>query len=192
MKQVPREHPFLFGVTVTSAKTAVADMLTQTALLNRHWTEVDLGRVSTFALYGALYLGCVQYWLFVKVYPRLLPLASRFAALPFQAKLRDGRGFLSVLAQVGLDQGLHWPLTAVPAFYYFKGLGEGEPLEVSLAALREHWRSDVLACWAFWLPADALSFGLLPTHLQVPFAAMVSFAYTVFVSSRRGEPLGEI
>ena len=189
--KVPRQQPLPFGVAVTSAKTAAADVLTQKVVLRREWAALDLARVSVFALYGALYLGGVQYWLFCRVYPRLLPLASRFAALPFGAKIRDTRGFMSVLAQVGLDQGLHWPLSAIPCFYYFKGLGEGEPLAASAAALRQHWQSDVLACWAFWLPADALSFGLLPLHMQVPFAAAVSFAYTAFVSYRRGGRLGE-
>ena len=123
--KVPRQQPLLFGVAVTSAKTAAADVLTQKVVLRREWAALDLARVSVFALYGALYLGGVQYWLFCRVYPRLLPLASRFAALPFGAKIRDTRGFMSVLAQVGLDQGLHWPLSAIPCFYYFKGLGEG-------------------------------------------------------------------
>ena len=91
--------------------------------------------------------------------------------------------------QVALDQGLHWPLSAIPCFYVCKGIGEGEPLAWTLGALRANWRADVLACWAFWLPADALSFGVLPLHWQVPFAAAVSFVYTSFVSFRRGERL---
>ena len=94
-----------------------------------------------------------------------------------------------MIAQVALDQGLHWPLSAIPAFYLFKGVGEGLPISASLRALRQNWRADVLACWAFWLPADTLSFGVLPLHWQVPFAAAVSFAYTAFVSFRRGERL---
>ena len=136
-----------------------------------------------------MYLGGVQYLLFNKLYPRVLPRASAFAAKPFTAKLQDTRGLAAVLAQVGLDQGFHWPLCAIPAFYLFKGWGEGEPAGAVLKALRCNWTSDVLACWAFWLPADALSFGLLPIHWQVPFAAAVSFVYTAFVSFRRGERL---
>ena len=138
---------------------------------------------------GALYLGSVQYYLFCKAYPRILPRVSAFAALSPASKLRDGRGLASVLAQVALDQGLHWPLSAIPCFYLFKGWGEGEPLASTLSTLRRNWSSDVVACWAFWLPADAIAFGLLPMHWQVPFAAAVSFAYTAFVSFRRGERL---
>ena len=112
-------------------------------------------------------------------------------AKPIAAKMRDARGLASVCAQVGLDQGLHWPLSAIPAFYVFKGWGEGEPLSATMRALRRNWASDVIACWCFWLPAHALSFGLLPMHWQVPFAAAVSFVYTAFVSFRRGERLTE-
>jgi hypothetical protein len=186
---LPREQPLLFGASVTCVKTAAADVLTQTAGLGRGWSELDWRRIGVFALFGALYLGGVQYALFVKIYPRLLPLASTYAAMNWRAKLADGRGFASVLAQVALDQGLHWPFAAIPCFYLFKGLGEGESIGATGRALRQNWSSDVLACWAFWLPADAVSFGVLPLHWQVPFAAAVSFAYTSFVSFRRGERL---
>ena len=189
LASLPREQPLLFGVGVTSVKTAAADVLTQRAALRRRWSDLDWSRACVFAVYGALYLGGVQHFLFVHLYPRLLPLASRFAAAPFAAKLRDPRGLASVLAQVACDQGLHWPLSAIPCFYLVKGLGEREPLAASLSALRTNWRADVLTCWAFWLPADFVSFGVLPLHLQVPFAAAVSFVYTAVVSFRRGERL---
>lgn len=182
----------LFGVGLTSVKTVAADLLTQKAALRRPWREVDVRRMGVFAMYGALYLGAVQYFLFMHAYPAILPRANHFAALPFSAKLRDGRGLASVLAQVALDQGLHWPLSAIPCFYLFKGLGEQIPLATTWAALRDNWPSDVLACWAFWLPADTISFGILPLHWQVPFAAVVSFAYTAFVSFRRGERLQSV
>lgn len=186
---LPETRPFLFGAGVTCVKTAAADALTQTAGLGRSWHEIDLQRLGVFAFYGALYLGGVQYVLFMRVYPKLLPLASSFAAKGLRGKLSDGRGFASVIAQVALDQGLHWPLSAIPCFYLFKGIGEGEGVGASMRALRRNWTSDILACWAFWLPADALSFGVLPLHWQVPFAAAVSFVYTAFVSFRRGERL---
>ena len=138
---------------------------------------------------GALYLGGFQYLLFSKLYPRLLPHASRFAASAARTKLRDGRGFASVLAQVGLSQGLHWPFVAIPCFYLFKGWGAGETPGATLSTLQQNWASDVAVCWAFWLPTEFLSFGFLPIHWQLPFVAVVSFAYTSFVSYRRGERL---
>ena len=189
---LPRENPFLFGVGLTSVKTAAADGLTQRAALRRRWSELDLKRAGIFGIYGALYLGCVQYGLFVKLYPRLLPLASGFAAAPLASKLRDHRGLASVLLQVGLDQGLHWPLSAIPCFYLFKGLGEGSGIAASMQALRSNWSSDVLLCWSMWVPAELISFGVLPLYWQVPFAAAVSFAYTSLVSFRRGAPLNMV
>ena len=47
---LPREQPFLFGVGLTSVKTAAADLLTQRAALGRVWQEVDVRRVGVFAL----------------------------------------------------------------------------------------------------------------------------------------------
>ena len=90
------------------------------------------------------------------------------------------------MSQVALDNAVHYPLSAIPFFYVVKGFGEGETIGASLAALRRNWAADVLACWAFWLPAQTVSFGALPLHWQVPFTAAVSFAYMAFVSFRRG------
>ena len=61
---VAKSHPFAFGVSLTCFKTACADVFTQRAVLERRWSEIDLRRVSIFAAYGLLHLGCVQHFLF--------------------------------------------------------------------------------------------------------------------------------
>lgn len=183
--------PFLFGVGLTSFKTALADVWTQRVVEHRPLENFDLRRVSIFALYGLLYLGVVQYALWAVLFPRLFPSAAAFAALPFAAKLRDGAGQRAVLGQLAIDQGLHWPFAAIPAFHVMKGLGERRSVLASLRSCRAVWLSDVKACWAVWIPAGLINFGLMPIALRVPFAAFVSFGYTAFVSYRRGAPLAE-
>ena len=187
LRSLPREQPLLFGSGLTCVKTLSSDVFIQRVVLKRSWDKVDRRRVGIFAMYGALYLGGVQSLLFLHLYPRLLPLASKFAAAPLAAKLRDGPGFASVLAQIALDQGLHWPLSALPCFYVIKGIGARMPLRDTWAALRANWVSDVFVCWSIWVPAEVISFGMIPKHWQVPFAALVSFGYTAIISYQRGE-----
>ena len=165
---------FLFGVSLTSFKTALADAWTQRVIERKLMKDVDLRRVGIFALYGLLYLGAVQYCLWAILFPRLFPGAATTR---------------SVLCQVAIDQGLHWPFAAIPAFHIMKGLGERRSVLSSLRSCREVWWEDVKACWAVWVPAGLINFSAMPIALRVPFAAFVSFGYTAFVSFRRGAPV---
>ena len=182
---------FLFGVGLTSLKTALADVWTQRVILKRSLAALDRRRVLIFAAYGLCYLGLVQYWLFVLAFPALFPSAAMFAALPLAAKLGDHRGQRAVVCQVALDQAIHWPFFAIPMFHIFKGLVERRSLLASLRSCRAVWFSDVKACWAVWVPAGLINFSCMPLSLRVPFTALVSFGYTSFVSYRRGSPLDE-
>ena len=74
-------------------------------------------------------------------------------------------------------------------FHVFKGFGERRSVGASLKSCRDVWASDVKACWAVWVPACLVNFSCMPISLRVPFAALVSFGYTAFVSFRRGAPI---
>mmetsp|Transcript_24083 Transcript_24083/g.95607 ORF Transcript_24083/g.95607 Transcript_24083/m.95607 type:complete len:266 (+) Transcript_24083:1091-1888(+) len=205
------EHPLLFGSSLTSVKTAAADVLAQRLQKGRKFGAqgLDARRVGIFASYGFCYLGAVQYCWYSIAFPRLFPHAEAFAALPFSEKLRDLAGWRAVAGQVVLDQGVHWPLVAIPTFYLFKQAGEHDwasrpsaaksrpptrtwthLARTALRKCRRNWRSDVVACWAIWVPACIFNFSVCPVDMRVPFAALVSFVYTAIVSWRRGKPDG--
>jgi len=179
---------FFIGVGLTSFKTALADVWTQHVIERTPLKALDRRRVGIFAFYGLFYLGMVQFVLYAVLFPALFPGAAAFADLPFAAKLADRSGQQAVLCQVAIDQALHWPLLAIPAFHVFKGFGERRSVLASLRSCGEVWLSDVKACWAVWIPAGLVNFSCMPISLRVPFAALVSFGYTAFVSFRRGAP----
>jgi hypothetical protein len=137
---------------------------------------------------GLFYLGAFQFLIYSVLFPLLFPGAAAFAALPLAAKLRDRAGQATVLCQVALDQGLHWPGLAIPAFHVIKGAGEQRGPLASLRSCREVWREDVQACWAVWVPACLINFACMPVHLRIHFSAIVSFGYTCLISVRRGRP----
>ena len=62
--------------------------------------EIDWRRTGAFTSFGFLYLGGVQYALYVPVFSRLFPAAAGFAAKPIAEKLRDFQGIRSLFAQV--------------------------------------------------------------------------------------------
>lgn len=186
---VQQQQQLMLGVGLTATKTALADLATQRLAEQKPWPEVDMRRTTIFALYGLIYLGLVQYGIYSVLFPRLFPLAQSFAALPLAEKLVDRAGQRTVLMQVALDQGIHWPMIAIPFFHLFKGLGEERGPIHSLRCCRAVWLSDIKACWAVWVPACLLNFSLMPVDMRVHFAAFISFGYTCLVSWRRGTPL---
>ena len=182
--RVAEAHPLVFGSGLTCLKTVCSDVLVQKRVQKRK--ALNYRRCGVFAVYGFFYLGAVQYLLFSRVYPTIFPRCAAFAAAPAAAKLGDPMGAASVAGQILLDLGVHWPLSAIPAFYFCKAVGETGRPRGFLRAYGANWRADLAACWAIWCPAELVSFGALPIRWQVPFAALVYFGYTALVSFRRG------
>lgn len=68
---------------------------------DRSISEIDWKRTGTFAMFGFGYLGCMQYFLYVKVMKALWPAMDRFASLPtLRAKLADREGMRALVGQV--------------------------------------------------------------------------------------------
>jgi hypothetical protein len=96
--QIPAKYPFAFGVGLSCVKTSFSDLLVQKVVERRE--EVDWKRNAAFAAFGFVYLGGVQYALYVPIFSRLFPQASKFAAKPLRAKLRDFKGMAQLIGQV--------------------------------------------------------------------------------------------
>ena len=59
--RLPQRHPFAFGVALTCAKTAAADVVVQSVVERRE--EIDWRRVRIFALFGAaIYFQMYYLW----------------------------------------------------------------------------------------------------------------------------------
>ena len=83
-----------FGAGFSCAKTSAADLLVQKYIEKRE--EVDWKRNGAFAAFGLVYLGGVQYAIYVPVFSRLFPSASTFIGKSFRQKLADVPGMLNV------------------------------------------------------------------------------------------------
>ncbi|CAE8614460.1 unnamed protein product, partial [Polarella glacialis] len=102
-----------------SLKTSGSDIFAQKYIEGRE--EIDFRRNLVFLTWGLLYLGGVQYFLYVHLFTRrLFPTASAFAAKPLREKIADTAGQGIVLQQVFVDQFVHHPFFLFPAFYQVK------------------------------------------------------------------------
>lgn len=86
------------------------------------------------------------------------------------------------------------PVLFFPVFYTFKeSLNRPAQrvfqLDTVRAALRNYQNnclSDVRNSVCIWLPGHCITYGLLPTHLRMPWIAALSFGYVSLLSLTRG------
>lgn len=83
-----------FGIVFSGIKTSVSDLLVQKVVEQRK--EVDWKRNAAFATFGFVYLGGIQYMIYVPGFSWLFPGAAGFAAKTLRDKLRDARGLFQV------------------------------------------------------------------------------------------------
>lgn len=185
-KKIPIRYPMAFGIALSGFKTSFSDLLVQKVVERRE--KVDWRRNAAFAAFGFVYLGGVQYTLYVPIFGRLFPNAARFAAKPLAQKLTDVKGMVNLCAQTFLDQCVHHPLMYFPAFYITKEVVMSDTPDV-MKVLREYkknMKEDLLALWKIWVPATMFNFAFMPMHLRIPFVAGVSLLWTCVLSAMRG------
>lgn len=181
-----KANPFAFGLGYSGVKTCLCDLLVQKLVEKRE--EIDWRRNAAFATFGFVYLGGVQYALYVPIFSRLFPNAASFAAKPVSEKLRDLPGIRNLFAQVFLDQCVHHPLTYFPVFYMIKDVvtnDKPDPVRAVNGYL-ENMQEDLVALWKVWVPSTFLNFAFMPMWLRIPWVASTSLIWTCILSAMRG------
>ncbi|CAK9059084.1 unnamed protein product [Durusdinium trenchii] len=187
LSQIGRRRPFLFGVAVSAVKTCASDFFAQKVVEQRE--QVDLRRNFIFFMWGLLYLGGVQYFVYVHLFARRwFPDAMSFAAKSWREKLADRQGQRTVLKQVFLDQFVHHPFILFPAFYQVKEFIEGGTASEGWRKFRQNQVEDLKLTWSVWIPVFMLNFSFSPIWMRVPVVAIVSFGFTTALSCLRGAP----
>lgn len=190
VKSIPAKYPLAFGIVFSGFKTSFSDLLVQKLIERRE--NVDWRRNMAFATFGFVYLGGVQYAIYVSLFSRLFPNAASFATKPLAQKIRDTKGILAMVAQVFLDQCVHHPLMYFPAFYMTREIvmststNDLPDFHRCLQEYRRNIREDMMALWKVWVPATTLNFTFMPMHLRIPFVAGVSLLWTGILSTMRG------
>jgi len=168
-------------------KTSFSDLLVQKVVEQRE--EIDWKRNGAFAAFGFLYLGGVQYAIYVPIFGRIFPGAAAFAAKPLRQKIKDVKGMFQLGGQVFLDQCVHHPFMYFPAFYCTRELvmnGDKADFVGAIENYRKNMDEDLRALWKVWVPATVINFAFMPMYARIPFAAGVSLLWTCILSAMRG------
>jgi glycine cleavage system regulatory protein len=184
--RIAKASPFAFGLVYSGVKTGSCDLMVQKLVEKRD--EIDWRRNLAFTSFGFLYLGGVQYCLYVPIFSRLFPNAASFAAKSVSEKLRDLPGIRNLFAQVFLDQCVHHPLLYFPTFYMIKDAvttGRPDPVR-AVNQFAGNFREDMVALWKVWVPSTFLNFAFMPMYLRIPWVASTSLIWTCILSAMRG------
>jgi len=181
-----KKHPVIFGVSTATVKTLGMDIFVQTQI--EGCDKLDWKRVGTFGLFGMIFNGAWQYFLFVKMMPRVVPNAFVFAAKPIKEKLVDVKGIKGLVLQNFVENGINNPVIYFPTFYIIQSFlaGENEIVKTGMNKYFKNFHEDIPAIWALWIPAQFINFGFSPAWFRVPFVAAVSSIWTGYVSMTRG------
>ena len=87
------------------------------------------------------------------------------------------------------------PVFFFPTFYTLK-LAMADPqhaiaaplstVSTALGKYREGCFADWRNTWLVWIPGHAITYGICPVHLRMPWIACVSFGYLMILSLTRG------
>ena len=71
---------------------------------------------------------------------------------------------------------------ALSSFFMFMSLAEGNNVEDSLTRTKETLWPTVQVNWCFWIPVQAITFGIVPKGLQVGFVSLVQVGWNAWLS----------
>jgi hypothetical protein len=132
--------------------------------------STDWTRNAAFLLYGSLYQGMTQEFVYNHLYP-----------------LWFGTGMdpQTVLVKVAFDLLVQTTLLTLPVAYLIKGSLFGNSPATALSNYAHDVRHEALwqKYFALWGPVQCLTFSVVPEHYRVTFIAFISFFWLIVLSN---------
>jgi hypothetical protein len=169
-------QPYAAAFMTCSFKASAADLVVQrqndddVSEKNKP-LDFDFQRNVGFLLYGGIYQGCVQEYLYNNIFPSVFG---------------DSQSWLTVVEQVAVDMIVLTPFMCLPVAYMTKSLiAVDENIVDGLRKYVSHVQNEglLLRYWSIWAPVQVLTFGFVPSHLRIPFIAFVSFFWLMILSN---------
>jgi len=155
-----------------SASTAAASSFSLLSVENESGEnfEIESKRTLAYTLYGGVFVGFMCHMEYDHLFPVLFGTEHTVKV---------------VLEKLLFDNFVSAPLMWIPPAYVIKSLVYGkDPVRDGLKRYVDDVRNEGLLFkyWAIWLPAQAITFGVVPDHLRVAFMATVSFFWFMLFS----------
>lgn len=171
-----QKYPYISSFVITGLKGCVADLIAQFS------EKDDAGKRKCFSwlrnlafiLYAGAYQGCIQHF----IYNKMFPIWFGFGSDP-----------ITIIRMVSFELFIQTPFLCLPLAYLVKAvIFNGLALRHLKAGL-SRYVDDVVnhgvltKYWLLWGPVQTLTFSIVPVHLRIAFIAAVSFFWTIVLSS---------
>jgi len=163
------QFPLQAAVLTCGVKASVADGIAQ-ARTHSRWDDVEFRRNLAYVLYGGIFVGAACHYEYDVVFPIL-----------FGTEHNAWTSFREVV----FDNFVSAPLGWLPPAYLIKAVVYDYPLREGLEKYATDIKENDLLqkYWSVWLPAQSVSFTVVPDHLRVAFMASVSFFWFIMFST---------
>jgi protein Mpv17 len=166
-------QPYAAAFVTCSIKASAADLVAQQKPAENEDKDesFDGKRNVGLMLYGGLYQGMCQQFIYSEWYPSLFG---------------DSTSIFTTLEQVFMDMAVLAPFVCLPLAYLSKGfckdgrVGLVEGLERYLNHVQEE--GLLFRFWSIWIPVQCVTFSIVPMHLRIPFIAFISFFWLMLLS----------
>jgi len=142
----------------------------QVAVVAQDQQKLDLLRTFAFLMYGSVYQGACQEFIYNHLYP---------------AWFGDGTEVSVVLTKVIFDCLIQTTLVTLPVAYLTKALiyrySFEEAFRRYISDIQEH--GLLIKYYSLWFPVNCLTFSVIPEHYRVTWIALVSFFWLMILSS---------
>jgi len=162
--------PYQAGALVCGVKASAADFIAQNGEMKEKDQIWSPSRNLSFLLYGSLYQGVCQEYIYNHLYP-----------VWFGTSTTD---YFAVFEKVALSLTFQALLLTLPTAYIMKATVMDESLS---DGLRRYWtdlqeNALLLKFWGIWGPTLTLTFTVIPTQYRVTFIAFISFFWLIILS----------
>lgn len=163
------EFPLQAAVLTCGVKASVADGIAQVRSRSG-WDDIEARRNLAYVLYGGIFVGALCHYEYDVIFPLVFGTEHSLQVS---------------VGEVLFDNFVSGPLVWLPPAYLIKAVVYDYSLREGLKKYKDDVTKNGLLqkYWAVWLPAQSISFTVVPDHLRVAFMASVSFFWFILFST---------
>jgi len=159
--------PLQSAIVTCGVKASVADGIAQA---RSEADKLELRRNLAYILYGGIFIGGMCHLEYDYIFPYLFG---------------DDHSIKTIFEEVIFDNFISAPLCWLPPAYLVKAAVYDYPLREGLEKYAHDIKHNGLLhkYLSIWIPAQSVSFSVIPEHLRVVFMASVSFFWFILFST---------
>jgi hypothetical protein len=163
-------YPLQSAVLTCGVKASLADGIAQVKT-SRDMMTLEWKRNLAYILYGGIFVGLMCHLEYDYVFPFL------FGA--------DNQSVTRIVQEVVFDNFFSGPFCWLPPAYLIKAIVYNYPLKEGLKNYVNDVKNNglLIKYWQIWVPAQSISFSVIPDHLRVAFMASISFFWFILFST---------